>query len=148
VEWEKQQEGGGEISPHRGAGSKGKTERAPRRGCAGEEIVAPDPLGVLRTILSIDTSIIMVGRCSLRGSPLTPGPRVRIRFPPAASLVRNLHFSIRRRKFAKRDGEARRASQTLDRAERRAEVVAKRSQTSRTPPGSVDRPGEAVGGSP
>jgi hypothetical protein len=44
-------------------------------------------------------------------------------------------------------GEARRASQTLDRAERRAVVVAKRSQTSRTAPGIVDRPGEAAGGS-
>jgi hypothetical protein len=49
--------------------------------------------------------------------------------PSSGESAANLHFSIRRRKFAKRDGEALRASQTLDRAERRAKVVAKRSQT-------------------
>src|SRR5215468_387837 len=91
--------GGTEISRHRSGGGKGKAEAGPRRGTAGEDIVSArhcqrSSSWVLGAILSIHTTLDdRTVRCSLRGSPLTPGPKVRTQLPPAVGQERTVRLS-------------------------------------------------------
>src|SRR5215471_7650893 len=91
--------GGTEISRYRSGGGKGKTETGPGRGTAGEDIVSArhckrSSSWVLGAILSIHTTLDdRTVRCSLRGSPLTQGPKVRTQLPPAVGQERTVRLS-------------------------------------------------------